>query len=1413
MDAKIVISPLADDNYPTWAARIRALFVLKKCKSAILKPPVLPDEIEISETALALILMNVNDRWAQKIIKCANAHAAWVLLEKEHTQALAPMASSIHAELFRLRMSAGQTVDAYIDSIELLQDKLDRLGKGIEDSVLVAQVLGTLKPGLFSDAAYLRARPPATLDLLRIELRALDVSQAPEQQHAHAARTDGRRGRPKPGDNKGSDDGCHHCGQSGHRKFMCYYWRLDNPAVNAPAASTGAAQGAGHFKTAGPAAPRSGAIPTASDAHCMMAGTASRSGWMVDSGASAHMCGVRAAFTSLTTLSKPATVWLADGSTDVAFESGDVLLHGTHGSVCLKDVLYLPSFSTNLFSLSAAMAMGHTSHATARTVTISSLDGTPRLTGTMHGSSWWLDLEHTHVAAAARTRSPQMEQALDWHRRTAHTSFGVLAHMQRLGELPESDLDPSIFLQARSEAPCDSCLAGKLTRSPHPPASTPAPYPMYRVHVDLQGPFRHPAPCGAVYALAAVDALTGYAEVALLRAKGDATSALIPILNRMATQSDTKIKAVRSDQGGEFCNAVFAGYCAAKGIVHELTAAGTSCQNGVAERYNRTLLDRVRTLLHAARLPPRLWGPALLHANSVLNSVCRATATQPPITAAYGVPSNLLQFHEFGSVVWVYNTDPAGKLGPRGVRGLYLGNDGPLSSGRYCVLIDGRVYDSCDVRFLDRMAVGEGGPEAEPFADGLLADEPAAPALAPAPPPLPSVHPASGVFDSEPSDAAPAPAPPALVGRRLRRSVSFAGLPPPSTLEAPSPASPRHGPPCLPAACAQPPPSPWVEPSAPPPDSPGPPPHAVAAADDILSDDESLLASPAPLLAPALPAVQHSYNTRAAAARNATPTAAVARVAVCTAPPGEVPPTYPPAPLSVAQALASPDAASWQQAMAAELAAMAANECWRMVPLPPGAHAIGSRFVFARKRDGRFKARLVAKGYSQRPGVDFDVTYAPVSAQATLRLFVATVALNNLEWGQLDFTSAFLNGRLDRTVYMRPPPGCELGPPGHVCLLQRSIYGLCQAGHHWDAALRAALEEAGFVSSDADPCLYVRVLPCGGRILVLVYVDDALVAARTVALLREWMAVVMSTFAARDLGVPDDFLNICFERDRSAGTIRMHQRPYIQRLAETFPACRAVRAPLTPLPPRSFSEHGAPLTADQLAEYPSLVGALNYLACCTRPDIAQAVSVLSQFLKCPAHDHYSAAMRALAYAVNTCDLSLVFRAGPASARLVGFSDADFAGDPTTRRSRTGTAVLLAGAAVSWASKLQATVALSTTEAEYQAISASARDVLWARKLLPDLGGGRFGDGGTDDPFSGPVTIYTDSETALALVRNPMTTQRSKHIDVVHHFARERVATGQLVFAYVRSANNAADCLTKPLPPDRLAACRSGLGLA
>ena len=185
----------------------------------------------------------------------------------------------------------------------------------------------------------------------------------------------------------------------------------------------------------------------------------------------------------------------------------------------------------------------------------------------------------------------------------------------------------------------------------------------------------------------------------------------------------------------------------------------------------------------------------------------------------------------------------------------------------------------------------------------------------------------------------------------------------------------------------------------------------------------------------------------------------------------------------------------------------------------------------------------------------------------------------------------------------------------------------------------------------------------------------------------------------------------------------------------------------------------------------------------------------------PGPAHWMAVKRILRYLQGTRNHGLVFTAGDQDM-LLGFSDSDWAGDIVTRRSTSGYVFKLGQSTISWSSKRQQTVAKSSTEAEYVALAMATQEVVWLRRLLSDLG----------IDTSAPTELREDNQGAIDLSKNPKHHGRTKHIDVSHHFTRERIAMNEIDVKYVPSNQNLADVMTKPLPRVPFEKFRDELGV-
>ena len=494
--------------------------------------------------------------------------------------------------------------------------------------------------------------------------------------------------------------------------------------------------------------------------------------------------------------------------------------------------------------------------------------------------------------------------------------------------------------------------------------------------------------------------------------------------------------------------------------------------------------------------------------------------------------------------------------------------------------------------------------------------------------------------------------------------------------------------------------------------------------------------------------------------------------------------------------------------------------------LPQGKSLIDTRWVYALKyKNGeiaRFKARLVAKGFEQIAGIDFDQTFSPVARMASLRLVLALSAIYRFEVHQMDVETAFLNADLEEEVYIRAPEGYTM-PTGCDCIrLKKALYGLKQAPRAWNRDINLKLHGMGFHQLQSEPCLYLHYKDADICIISL-YVDDLVIAASSLAVINHVKSKLQQFYLMKDLGVVDEILGckVCVDRDLDCITIQQAQ--YTKEIIKKFlpaddtitysvpadPALHLVQSQCATSPADRMFMHDVP--------YRQAVGSLLWLALGTRPDISYAVGQVAKFNANPGPVHWNAVLRIFRYLKFTGPMGIVYKysmsnvdnqlvmfrsandlGGLGNPILSGYSDANFARDVDTRRSTSGFIFMLAGAAISWQSRAQATVALSSTEAEYIALAGAAQEAIWLLQVLREF---KF-------MITAPVLIYEDNQSTIKLVDNPVFHKRSKHVDIKYHFIRELVENRTLQIQYVSTKDNIADIFTKPLSFSSFTALRA-----
>ncbi|MFN7263265.1 MAG: reverse transcriptase domain-containing protein [Cyanobacteriota bacterium] len=493
----------------------------------------------------------------------------------------------------------------------------------------------------------------------------------------------------------------------------------------------------------------------------------------------------------------------------------------------------------------------------------------------------------------------------------------------------------------------------------------------------------------------------------------------------------------------------------------------------------------------------------------------------------------------------------------------------------------------------------------------------------------------------------------------------------------------------------------------------------------------------------------------------------------------------------------------WRQSIRLEFRQMIKNGgVWRnkgINSLPANRKGIGTKWVFKKKKNGVYRSRLVAKGYDQIAGVDFQYNFAPVTSEVTLRILLVMWIVLDLFAEVADVQTAFLHGDLDEEIFIKIPPGykeflSEINETidEQFLKLEKSTYGLVQAARSWWKKFTTVLKkDLGFEQYENDSCLLKR-RTSDGMVYLIVYVDDCFVLGDKVAV-KQALAEIEKHFSITRSEHIEDFIGCRIEKESK--TILLSQPDLIKKMLQKFgDKVETMREYDTPAPTGTHiircNDDEAKLSDEEQAEFRSGVGSLLYLLKHSRPDLSNSVRELSKVMDGANKAHQKALLRAIKFVEQTQERKLVL--SPENDKLEweikAFSDSDFAGDSDTRKSVSGYIIYLNGAAISWRSKGQKSVSLSSTEAEYMAISEVAMEILYIVGILKFL----------DVKINYPIEVNVDNIGAVYLSKNATTGNRTKHIDTRYHFVREYVEDGIVKVVFVRSEDNDADIFTKNL---------------
>ena len=462
--------------------------------------------------------------------------------------------------------------------------------------------------------------------------------------------------------------------------------------------------------------------------------------------------------------------------------------------------------------------------------------------------------------------------------------------------------------------------------------------------------------------------------------------------------------------------------------------------------------------------------------------------------------------------------------------------------------------------------------------------------------------------------------------------------------------------------------------------------------------------------------------------------------------------------------------------------------------VPPGTKLVDTKMVYKEKQPmpgvpGRRRARCVARGFQETVNEIGD-SFSPVCRHESVRAFYAAAVYHGYALRSVDVCQAFLTADMQREVWIRPPVGHER--EGMACKLLKGLYGLADSPRLYNRSFDAYLRSLKLQPQHADTCLYMSKNSKYPSVMVLEYVDDLQIAGLPEDI-DHFVKDLQLKYKLRDYGEPKSFIGM--EVTRSGRSITLTQTKYIEQMAERFGLTDANYVSTPMEPNTNLTAKDASHERPDPKLFRAKVGSIMYAQNLTQPGVSFVLTQLSRHLAAPTQAHMKAANRCIAYLYHHRHLGITFD-GSADNTLVGWADANYAACPDTRRSTGFRLFTCLGGPISWATKMQRTVATSTAEAEYMCVSDAAHEALWLRKLLSVLLH-------IDLDRMPPTEIMEDNRAAQKWCYNPLNHAKQKHIDVAYHFVREQCTEfNALKVAPIDTDSMLADIGTKALPEPR-----------
>lgn len=927
------------------------------------------------------------------------------------------------------------------------------------------------------------------------------------------------------------------------------------------------------------------------------------------------------------------------------------------------------------------------------------------------------------------------------HRELGHVSFPYIRKMINAKIITGITLDEKFL-----EEHCHTCKITKSVADTHPIGRDRATQKGERIHSDVCGPLRVQSRGGYKYFVTFIDEYSMNCVIRLMKTKSEVAEHFIEFVKMFENTNDCKVKYFRHDRGTEYINQTIKEFCMNKGIVQQPTDGYNPKQNAIAERRNYTLLSGARAMLTTGKLPPMMWGDAILTKNYLLNRTAskKNPGWKSPVEMLSGRKPDLSRLSTFGAIAYAHvPKEMRGKLDNSAITTRFIGYSSEAQQERSGGSSGYMLYDIKTKKVLTTANVV--------FNTSMLYNLPETSELC--------------IEDDETPDSED------FTKNDLKESHDIDVE---QDLE--KEVTEEH-----------------VEQKRVTVEGKGGVKQRLIPFKSLIIPKHKRLGRPEGKEFTALAEYMIQRYEEKEQAKDDRRNMAESFIAF------EEEDGKTSEPMNIKEAMQMPDWPKWKEAIDKEMQSIKKDTVTKMKrkDIPPGRKAIGCKWVLKVKRGSegeilKYKARLVAKGFAQKPGVDFTHTFAPTVKMSAIRVILTMAGVNDLEVRHLDIKTAYLHGDLDEDIYMEMPEWYDDSEDTseYVYKLNRGIYGLKQAGRQWNKKLDQSLRDAGFIRCEQEPCVYYKVYD--GKLIVLgIFVDDIVAAARSNQDIEEVKKFLSLFYEINDEGELEFYTGIKVQRDRSKGVFYLSQPQYIRDMLRRFNMENAkyCKIPLEINLDQNRMKR-EPGEFIKKVEYREAVGSLMFLMIATRPELAYSVSVVSRYLDSYSNFAWEMVKRIFRYISGTKDFGIVLGAseGENLMKLECFVDADWAGDISDRKSTSGYVCLLNNSVISWKSEKQAVVAQSTTEAELISANSGAREVISLQRILNDIGLTQ----------TSATKVWEDNQGCIALMHNDVKNKRTKHIEIKWFWIRDQVQSGLIEMQYCPTGDMLADIMTKQL---------------